>query len=203
MLNLLSSNTFKQTKNTSKFLTLLIVLAILQGCATAAVAVFVSGASIINDRRSIGNQIDDQNIELTAYNKMANQKSIADNTNIHVVSVNGSVLIMGQVPNQVLKDLVNNTVSSVPGVVQIHDQIRIGSVTSVTTQAKDVWLTSKIKTALFSSEKINTGNIKVITENAEVFLMGLVSQKEANEAVDITRKINGVNRVFKVFEYIN
>jgi len=187
----------------TKTLSLLMIVGVLQGCATAAVAVFASGASIINDRRSIGNQIDDQNIELTAFNKIANQKSIADNTNIHVISVNGSVLIIGQVPNQILKNQVNDTVSKVESIIQIHDQMRIGSIISVTTQAKDTWLTSKIKTALFSSKKISSANIKVITENAEVFLMGLVSQKEANEAVEIARKINGVNRVFKAFEYID
>ena len=186
----------------TKTIALLTIIGVLQGCATAAVAVFVSGASMINDRRSIGNQIDDQNIELTASNKIANQKSIADHTNIHVISVNASVLIIGQVPNQMLKNLVNDTVSNISGIVQIHNQIRIGTIISVTTQANDAWLTSKIKTALFSSKKISASNIKVVTENAEVFLMGLVSKREANEAVEITRKINGVNRVFKVFEYI-
>ena len=65
-----------------------------------------------------------------------------------------------------------------------------------------MWLTSKVKTALFSDESVDATNIKVVTENGEVFLMGLVKQSQANAAVDIARNISGVNRVFKAFEYL-
>ncbi len=187
---------------TVKLTTCVLVLAVLQGCAAVTVAAITAGASMATDRRSIGNQIDDQSIELAAYNEMTKNKSLSDNTNLHVTSLNGAVLIIGQAPNTYLRDQAIKIVNAIAGVVRIHNQIRIGNTTSVTTQTNDVWLTSKVKTALFSSDEVNGKDIKVITENAEVFLMGVVSKKEAEAAVTITRNISGVNRVFKAFEYL-
>jgi osmotically-inducible protein OsmY len=180
----------------------LLIISILQGCTAVAVVAVTTGASMVTDRRSIGNQIDDQSIELEAYNEITKNKSLNDNTNLHIISVNGSVLIIGQAPNTYLRDQVVKIINDINGVVRIHNQIRIGNLTSITTQTNDVWLTSKVKSALFSSDEVDGNTIKVITENAEVFLMGLVTKKEADTAINITRNISGVNRVFKAFEYL-
>lgn len=185
-----------------KLVALVTLVAVLQGCAAAAVVAITTGASMATDRRSIGNQIDDQSIELEAYNEITKNKSLNDNTNLHIVSLNGSVLVIGQAPNTYLKDQAISIINDIDGVAKIHNQIRIGNITSITTQTNDVWLTSKVKTALFSNDEINGNDIKVVTENAEVFLMGLVSKKEADAAIEITRNISGVNRVFKAFEYL-
>lgn len=194
----------KQVSNLKylKLTALICIVSILQGCAAAAVVAVSTGASIATDRRTLGNQIDDQNIELIAYNEITKNEALSENTNLHVTSVNGSVLIIGQSPNAYLKDQAIKILNNINGIVKIHDQVRIGNVTSITTQTNDVWLTSKVKTALFSSEKVSAKDIKVITENAEVFLMGLVSKEEAEIAIEITRNISGVNRVFKAFEYL-
>ncbi|GLX79027.1 BON domain-containing protein [Thalassotalea insulae] len=175
--------------------------AMLQGCVTAAVVGVVGGATVINDNRSVGKLIDDQKIELAAHAKLANVDGLSDNTNLQVVSVNAKALIVGQAPNSYLKNLAIKTLNQVDGIEQIHDQIRIGNTVSVTTQSNDVWLTSKVKTALFTSDIVDATNIKVVTENAEVFLLGLVNANQANAAVEIARNIGGVNRVFKMFEY--
>ncbi|RHW76691.1 division/outer membrane stress-associated lipid-binding lipoprotein [Colwellia sp. RSH04] len=185
-----------------KLVGIIMLVLTLQGCAVATVVAITAGATMVSDRRSIGNQIDDQTIEFNVHNELAKQKSIIDNTNLHVVSVNGSVLIVGQAPNTYLRDLAIKTVTEVEGVVQIHNQIRISSTTAVTTQTNDIWLTSKVKSALFASDKVNVKDIKVVTENGEVFLMGLVSKNEADAAVSVTRNISGVSRVFKAFEYL-
>lgn len=187
---------------TIKLIATLLTLSILQGCAAVAVVAITTGASMATDRRSIGNQIDDQSIELEAYNEITKNKSLNANTNLHITSVNGSVLIIGQAPSTYLRDQAIKIVTNITGVARIHNQVRIGNVTSVTTQTNDVWLTSKVKTALFSSDEVNGKDIKVVTENGEVFLMGIVSKKEADAAVNITRNISGVNRVFKAFEYL-
>ena len=198
MINLSKSINSKPMKLTA----LLVILATLQGCAAVAVVALTTGASMATDRRSIGNQIDDQSIEVTAYNELIKNKSLSENTNLHIISVNGSVLIIGQAPNTFLKDQAIKILHNISEIVRIHDQVRIGNTTSVITQTSDVWLTSRIKAALFSSDEVNGNDIKVITENSEVFLMGLVSKKEANTAVNIARNISGVTRVFKAFEYL-
>jgi osmotically-inducible protein OsmY len=180
----------------------LLIISVLQGCAAVAVVAVTTGASMATDRRSIGNQIDDQSIEVEAYNEITKNKSLNDKTNLHIISVNGSVLIIGQAPTTYLRDQAIKIINNINGVVRIHNQIRIGNLTSITTQTNDVWLTSKVKSALFSSDEVNGNTIKVITENAEVFLMGLVTKKEADTAINITRNISGVSRVFKAFEYL-
>lgn len=185
-----------------KGLLLLATVSILQGCVAAAVVGVVGGASVVADNRSIGNQIDDQKIEIAAHAKLADVAGIADNTNLQVISVNGKVLIVGQAMNSYLKNLAIKTVNQVKGVEYIHDQIRIGNVTSLATRSNDVWLTSKVKTALFKQDDFDANNVKVVTENGEVFLMGLVTNRLANSAVEIARHISGVNRVFKMFEIV-
>jgi len=190
-------------KNKSvKLCAVLLIISVLQGCAAVAVVAVTTGASMATDRRSIGNQIDDQSIEVEAYNEITKNKSLNEKTNLHIISLNGSVLIIGQAPTTYLRDQAIKIINNINGVVRIHNQIRIGNLTSITTQTNDVWLTSKVKSALFSSDEVNGNTIKVITENAEVFLMGLVTKKEADTAINITRNISGVSRVFKAFEYL-
>lgn len=186
----------------TKLISLLLIISALQGCVAVTVVALTAGASMATDRRSIGNQIDDQSIQVEAYNEIAKNKPLNDNTNLHLTSVNRSVLIVGQSPTTVLRDQALKIIHEIHGVVRVHNQIRIGNVTSITTQTNDIWLTSKVKTALFSSDKVNGKNIKVITENGEVFLMGIVSKSEADAAVNVTRNISGVNKVFKAFEYL-
>lgn len=179
----------------------LFMLATLSGCVGIATVAVISGASIAADHRTISKQIDDQAIEYKASTIISENKTLKNQTNLHLICINGAVLIIGQAPNSYLRDMAIKEITGIEGIVKIHNQIRIGNTTSFTTRSHDVWLTSKVKTALFSSDKLNPTNIKVVTENAEVFLMGLVSKAEADEAVDITRNIGGVNRVFMAFEY--
>ncbi|MGB0988016.1 MAG: BON domain-containing protein [Pseudoalteromonas spongiae] len=181
---------------------ILSVVALLQGCVAAAVVGVVGGATVAADNRTLGSQIDDQKIEFDAYAKLSENEGLSDNTNLQVVSINGSVLVVGQAPNEFLRDQAIKALGEIQRVVQVHDQIRIGNVTSLATRSNDLFLTSKVKTALFGSEKIDATNIKVVTENAEVFLMGLVNKAEAESAVDIARNVSGVNRVIKAFEYL-
>lgn len=177
--------------------------ALLQGCMTAAVVTVVGGAAVVNDNRSLGKLIDDQKIELDAHAKLSENEGLSDNTNIQVVSVNGKVLIVGQAKSTFLRDSAIKILNEVEGIEHIYDQIRISNLTSISTRTNDVWLTSKVKAALLGSDVVDATNIKVVTENGEVFLMGLIGNKQADEAVDVARHISGVNRVFKMFEYIN
>ncbi len=175
--------------------------AILQGCVAATVVGVFGGVSVANDNRTIGKLIDDQSIELNAHTKLAKVEGLTENANLQVVSVNAKALIVGQAPNTYLKDLAIKALNEVKEIEQIHDQIRISNTASLTTKTNDMWLTSKVKTALFQSEEIDASNVKVVTENGEVFLMGLVKTAEGSAAVEVARHISGVNRVFKMFEY--
>jgi len=181
---------------------LLMLASAMQGCAVATVVAVTAGATMVADRRTFSKQIDDQSIEFIAHNELNKQKALSDNTNLHVISMNGTVLVIGQAPNSYLRDLAIKTIQDVPDIVTIHNQVRIGSTTAISTQSNDIWLTSKVKSALLANGDVNAKDIKVVTENSEVFLLGLVTKQEANIVVEITRNINGVSRVFKAFEYI-
>lgn len=183
-------------------LIVLSTVVLLQGCAAAIVAGTASAVTSANDRRTIGSQIDDNNIEIKASIAFSEVERLEKFAHINAISVNGIVLLVGQVPNQEMKNEAQRTIEGVAGIRKIHNQIRIGSNIGVTTQTHDSWLTSKVKAQLLTAKNISSNNIKVVTENAEVFLMGLVSEQEANQAVNITRNVSGVERVIKVFEYM-
>lgn len=189
-------------RKTARVAGLLMLASALQGCAVATVVAVTAGATMVADRRTFSKQIDDQGIEFIAHNELNKQKALSKNTNLHVVSMNGTVLVIGQAPNSYLRDLAIKTIQEVADIVIIHNQVRIGSTTAISTQSNDIWLTSKVKSALLANGEVNAKDIKVVTENSEVFLLGLVTKKEANIVVEITRNISGVSRVFKAFEYI-
>jgi len=184
-----------------KLCSLLAIVIVLQGCVAAAVVGVGTSVKVATDRRSVGNQIDDQTIELNAYAKLNKNKALNKNTNIQMVALNGTLLVIGQAPTEPLRDSVLKIVNSIEGVTKIYNQIRLANTISILTKSNDAWLTSKVKVALLADDKIDGTNIKVVTENAEVFLMGLVNRSEADEAVNIARNVNGVNRVLKAFEY--
>lgn len=175
----------------------------LQGCVGAAIVGVVGGANVAGDNRSVGQQIDDQAIEFAAYDAINKIDILKEQTHIQITSVNGSVLIAGQVPSQQLKELAVGKISAVKNVKRIHNQLRISNVSSFSTRTNDTWLTSKVKTNLFQSDEVQATNIKVVTENGEVFLLGVIARSQADKAVDIARNVSGVNRVFKAFEYID
>lgn len=196
------SKQYAASKTRVHLVVILIIASIIQGCAIATIAAVTAGASVISDRRTFSKQIDDQSIEFIAHNALLNNKALSDNTNINIVSVNGIVLVVGQAPNTYLRDLVIKTIKLTPDIVTIHNQIRISAISSIASQSNDVWLTSKVKSALLANGEVNGKDVKVVTENAEVFLLGLVSAKEAIVVVEIARNISGVDRVIKAFEYI-
>lgn len=179
-----------------------ISIALLQGCVAAAVVGVVGGGTMAADNRTIGAQIDDQKIELEGYGKLNDHPGLAEHANIQITSVNASLLVVGQVPNTYLKDTAIKMLSELKGVKKIHNQLRVANASSMATRTNDVWLTSKVKTALFKDDTIDSNNIKVVTENGEVFLLGLIKKTQADKAVEIARNISGVNRVLKAFEYI-
>lgn len=176
---------------------------LLQGCAAAVVAGTAGAVTAANDRRTIGSQIDDNNIEIKSSIAISENERLHKFANVNVISVNGIVLMIGQVANAEMKDEAQRAIEGVDGIRKIHNQIRIGSNIGMSTQTHDSWLTSKVKTQLLTTESISSNNIKVVTENGEVFLMGLVSDSEANLAVDVARNVSGVERVIKVLNICN
>lgn len=183
-----------------KIAALVVAAALSQGCATAIVAGTVTAVSAVNDPRSLGSQIDDNNIEVKAAVELGKNEGIEKHTNLTVVSYNGVVLVVGQAPNQFLIDSAMKIINDIEGVKKVHNQIKMGTPVSFTVSSNDVWITTKVKADLLTDESVKGHNIKVVTENKEVYLMGLVEPEQANKAAQIASQVNGVERVIKVFE---
>ncbi len=170
-----------------KLATVLGLAVVLQACA-------------VSDRRTIGSQIDDNSISIKAGNAIEANKTLDEKANINVYVYNGIVLLTGQAPNDDWVAVAGDLVRPVQGVRDVQNQIRVGNPISFTTKTRDSWITTRVKSLLAGDKEVSALNVRVFTENGEVFLMGLVSAAEADKAVEIARHVDGVSRVIKAFE---
>lgn len=173
---------------------------LLQGCAAAVVAGGATAVTAANDRRTLGSQIDDNGIVIKARRALSEDQLTAKGSNLNVTSYNGVLLLTGQTSSEQVREQAQRLVQDIPSVKTVHNQIRISNNTSLTTRTRDSWIGTKVKSQLLADEQVSGLNIKVVTENAEVFLMGLVGGAEADKAVNIARNVEGVVRVVKAFE---
>ncbi|MCL1059657.1 BON domain-containing protein [Shewanella gelidimarina] len=184
-----------------KRLPIIAILLMLQGCAGAVMVGAVSGAMMVNDERSFQTQLDDTNADFNISSALSSHDDLKNQANVTGVVMNTNVLMIGQAPNSMLRDKAIRTVQELKIGGKIHNQIRIGNPTSFTTRSNDTWITTKVKSRMLSEDNLDMTNIKVVTENGEVFLIGLVRRQQAELAVDVARNTAGVRKVIKVFEY--
>ena len=175
----------------------------LSGCAGLFVAGAATGAVASQDRRTVPAQLEDENIEIKTSTSLFEDEAIWKDTNIDVISYNGVVLLVGQAPTATLKRRAKKEVAKTSEIKKIYNQVRIAAPISFFAKRNDELLTSKVKSAMLFTEDFPSSRIKVVSENSEVFLLGLVTETEANKAVEIARNVDGVSRVIKVFETID
>ena len=181
----------------------LIIIVLLQGCATAIITGAATGVTIAHDRRTTGAVIDDQGVEFKAALAIFNNKDIYEQSHINITSYNGIILITGETLTEQLKQQVYDLVRVIPKVRTIHNELIIAAPSSLPSRSSDAWITSKVKAKITSDRQIDPFYIKVVTEHGVVYLMGIVNQSESDRAVGITSNSAGVQRVVKMFEYSN
>ncbi len=183
----------------------LILVAALGTQMTACVPVVVGGAavggSMAADRRTSGTYIEDQAIELKASKAISD--SLNDKVHANVTSYNRQVLITGEAWDEANKKKAESLVKPIENVLSIQNHLAIGPNSSLSTRTNDTYITSKVKANFLKENKFAANLVKVVTENGTVYLLGLVTHKEADDAVEIARGIGGVKTVVKVFEYID
>lgn len=153
--------------------------------------------------RTWGAAIDDEQIETLAIVNLNKANPALDDANISVTSYNAVVLLTGQVSSNDLRALAGKTVGNINRVRQVYNELQVQGETSMLSRTNDSWLTSKVKTKLYANGDTEGGRIKVVSENGTIFMMGLVTRAEADQAVDVVRNTGGVQKVVKVFEYID
>jgi len=114
------------------------------------------------------------------------------------------VLLTGEVPKEADKAKIEEAAKGVLNVREVVSEIRIAGASSMAARGNDSLITTNVKTLLLNNDgKFHANHVKVVTEANVVYLMGLLTQAEADAAVEIARKGQGVLRVVKVFEYVN
>ena len=177
---------------------------LLGGCAEAVVGGAVAGAAVVHDRRTPGTVIDDQLIELRWLHEYYNDQELKKQTHISATSVNGVVLLTGEAPTEALRARAEAIARRLPKVRRVHNEIRIAAPSSLSQRSSDALITAKVKTALFKVKVkgFDPTRVNVTTSNGTVYLQGLVTRTEADAVVEQVRRVKGVQRVVKVFEYI-
>ena len=179
----------------------LAALPLLHGCVPVMFGgAAATGVVVAEDRRTVGTITEDQGIELKASSRISEKFG---NAHINVTSYNRMLLLTGEAPDAAAKSEIEKIARSVENVRGVYNEIQIAGNSSLSARANDAYLTSKVKARFVDAQKFNAVHVKVITEANTVYLMGLVTRQEANAATEIARTTSGVQRVVRVFEYLD
>jgi osmotically-inducible protein OsmY len=184
----------------SRFALLALLALLTPGCVPVLVgAGAASAVTSLEDRRSTGAQIDDESIEIRATNRVNDR--FGDRVHVNVTSYNRIALITGEVPDERARQEAEKIVFAVPNVRGVTNDLQIAGISSLASRANDSYLTTKVRGRLLDTKRISPVHVKVVSEAGVVYLMGIVTEPEADEAVEIARTTGGVRKVVKVFEY--
>lgn len=187
-----------------KIILIITLMFSLQGCffvvgAAAGAAVAV----VVYDHRTIEKIVGDQRIATAVANRIRANHALYQNSHINVNSFNQVILLTGETPTAAWRDEAGSLARGVPGVNKVYNELTIKGPSSSLTRASDTWISTKIKSEMLAMKDLKSGSIKVVVENGVVYLMGIVSREQADNAVDIARQVSGVQKVIKMFQYRN
>ncbi len=153
--------------------------------------------------RTFGNYVDDERIETVVAVNIRKADPELKSAHINVVCFNGVVLIVGQVVSEDHRVMATSIANEVRGVRLVHNELTVSGNISTLAITNDAWLTTKIKSKFLGNGDIDSGRIKVVTENGIVYLMGLLTHAEAEMAIAVAQETGGVQKIVRVFEYID
>jgi len=171
------------------------------GCAPLLVGGAVAGGAMVAaDRRQPDIMATDERIEIQASSRISD--ALKDQGHVNVTSFNRQVLLTGEATTEALKQAAEKIAQGVSEVRGVVNEIQIGPPSSLGARSNDAYITSVVKSRMVGADKFNPIHVKVVTEAGVVYLMGLVTRKEAEDATQVARTTSGVKRVVRVFEYI-
>lgn len=180
--------------------------ALLCGALSACVPLVVGGAAVggslvATDRRTSGAQLEDEGIELRAVSRI--NGNVGDRVHVNLTSYNRQVLLTGEVPNEKDKQLVEQIVSQVENVHAVVNELAVMGHSSLRDRSSDTLVTGNVKARLLDARDLQSNAFKVVTERGTTYLMGRVTQREADRATAVTRGTTGVQKVIRIFEIIS
>jgi osmotically-inducible protein OsmY len=177
-----------------------LALPALQGCVPAVATGVGVGALMVADRRNAETYLADEAIEIRALNRI-NEK-FGDKVHVNVTSYNLKVLLTGEVPDEGIKAELEKAVAGVANVKGVSNEVTVGPASGYQARSNDTYITSKVKARFVDAGKFQANHVKVVTEAGAVFLLGLVTRQEADDAAEIARTTAGVKKVVRIFEYV-
>lgn len=178
---------------------------LLQGCIGAAVVgtAAVAGKTA-TDPRSLGQQVDDGTLEARVSGALNKNTQIKNsNSRIIATAYQGNILLTGQSPDMSIAEVAKQVTSQVEGVNNVYNEIRQGEPVTLGTASSDTWLTTKVRSQILGSDSVKSSSVKVITENSEVFLFGVLTRQEGDAVAKIASETKGVVKVTTAFTYLN
>ena len=177
-----------------------VVVPSLQGCFPILAAGVTTGVMTAVDRRSVGTQTEDESIEWKANSRVS--EALGDKAHLNFTSFNRRVLMTGEVPSDDAKAKAESIVSGITNVQGVHNELVVGPASSYSNRSNDSYITTKVKSRSVDSGKFNPVQVKVVTEAGTVFLLGIMTQAEADSAINVARTTSGVRKVVNLFEII-
>jgi len=182
---------------------LLVVAFLSAGCATVIAPLSDHDIDRQHGKRTLGAVIEDQAIEFKTRVNLRRNEAIPGDARISATSWNGQVLLTGQVPSSETGQAAHQTAFAIRHVQHVHNELEVSSRKSWLARVNDGWITFRVKGRLLFGPDVPGRRIKVVTENGVIYLMGLVNHVEAEQAVQVARKAYGVQKIVKIFEYID
>lgn len=173
----------------------------LQGCIPVIVGGTGMAVAMVSDRRTSGTYVEDESIEWKAVKRI--EERLGDKVHINATAFNRKLLLTGEAFNEASRDEAGRVAAAVENVKEVVNELRIAPTSTLSARSNDTYISSKVKTRFVDQKDFRVQQVKVITEAGTVFLMGLVTEKEGQAATEITRTTSGVQKVVRVFEYIN
>lgn len=171
------------------------------GCTTLVDSVTTRPIEPDPHETSLGTDLNDWQIEIFVGVNIKKAHPRLDRSRIDVNAYNGVVLLTGEAPSAGLRTLAGDTARKFRGVRQVHNELRIQGKSSLLARAADSWLTTKVRSRFILEKNFDSSDIKIVTDNNVVYLVGIVSRKQGRRAANIASRTGGVKRVVKVFEY--
>jgi osmotically-inducible protein OsmY len=187
-------------KSINQLLLAIAICSALTGCVAVVAGGAAAGGAMAADRRSSGTYVDDEGIEWKTLTEINN--ALGDKIHVNVTSYNRNVLLTGEAFDEAAKSKAESIAKDVQNVRNVTNELAIAPASSLTARSNDSYLTSLVKAEMIKENRFPANYVKVVTENSVVYLMGMVTRKEAEDAVEIARSTDGVRKVVKVFEYV-
>ncbi|HJV25120.1 MAG TPA: BON domain-containing protein [Aromatoleum sp.] len=175
-------------------------LPLLQGCIPLVAGGVGAGAVIASDRRTSGTYIEDEGIEWRANSALKDR--LGDAVHINVTAYNRNVLLTGEAPTEAHRAEAERVAGGINNVKGVINEIQVAGISSLTSRGNDSLLTSKVKARFVDADQFSAHRVKVVTEAGTVYLLGLVTRREADAASELARRTDGVRKVVRAFEYI-